>query len=199
LGGIAIFLGHSYRLPKYELSSRLPRRAVEPKRSEVEGPAVESYSIKYKWKRQPSVFHPERSRGICSSAGSSWKCFRGSGLGFEARRVDCQTSAQPGRAGASIPQHSPSAVGAAHFSPQPASVSFETFPVRACRTADPHRLRSGQALGFTRGSQLIFWRDAVGWQKQKLLGFAGAWFFPCLIYFLQGLQEHLPLLDKSLT
>jgi hypothetical protein len=53
----------------------------------------------------PSLCHPacpgvpwERSRGICSSAGLSWKCFfRGSGLGFEARRADRQTSAQPGQ------------------------------------------------------------------------------------------------------
>ena len=26
-------------------------------------------------KAHPSLCHPERSRGICSSAGSSWKCF----------------------------------------------------------------------------------------------------------------------------
>src|SRR5271156_7237972 len=43
-----------------ELSSR-------PERSEVEGPAVDSSSIKYKWKRPPFLCHPERSRGICSS------------------------------------------------------------------------------------------------------------------------------------
>ena len=27
------------------------------------------------WKRRPTLCHPERSRGICSSAGPSWKCF----------------------------------------------------------------------------------------------------------------------------
>ena len=27
------------------------------------------------WKRRPSLCHPERSRGICSSADHSWKCF----------------------------------------------------------------------------------------------------------------------------
>ncbi len=35
--------------------------------SEAEGSAVLSTSIKYKWKRLPSLCHPERSRGICSS------------------------------------------------------------------------------------------------------------------------------------
>src|SRR3984957_5717726 len=41
--GMTIFLGHSNPLPKHELSSR-------PERSEVEGPAVDSPSIKCKWK-----------------------------------------------------------------------------------------------------------------------------------------------------
>ena len=27
------------------------------------------------WKRTPPLCHPERSRGICSSADHSWKCF----------------------------------------------------------------------------------------------------------------------------
>jgi hypothetical protein len=27
------------------------------------------------WKRKPTLCHPERSRGICSSADPSWKCF----------------------------------------------------------------------------------------------------------------------------
>jgi hypothetical protein len=27
------------------------------------------------WKRRPPLCHPERSRGICSSADLSWKCF----------------------------------------------------------------------------------------------------------------------------
>src|SRR5580658_817282 len=58
---MTIFVRHSHPIPKYELSSR-------PERSEVEGPAVASSSIKYKWKRAPSTLcHPERSRGICSS------------------------------------------------------------------------------------------------------------------------------------
>jgi hypothetical protein len=54
------FLGHSHPVPKYELSSR-------PKRSEAEGPAVPLTSVGCTWKRHPSLCHPERSRGICSS------------------------------------------------------------------------------------------------------------------------------------
>src|ERR1700722_4947312 len=48
-------LGHSHPVPKYELSPR-------PERSVVEGPAVDSSTIKYKWKRLPPLCHPERTR-----------------------------------------------------------------------------------------------------------------------------------------
>jgi hypothetical protein len=49
------FLGHSYPVPKYELSSR-------PERSEVEGPAVLSTSIRSTLRHCPPLCHPERSR-----------------------------------------------------------------------------------------------------------------------------------------
>ena len=65
---MAIFLGHSHSVHKNELSSR-------PEPSEVEGPAVDPSSIRCTWKRRPALCHAERSRGICSSADLSWKCF----------------------------------------------------------------------------------------------------------------------------
>jgi hypothetical protein len=75
--------------------------------------------------------------------------FRGSGLGFEARRADRQTSAQPGRAGASIPQHCPSAVGAArfHLNRHPYSVA-KHFQDEPAELQILIRLRSGQTLHF---------------------------------------------------
>jgi hypothetical protein len=51
--------------------------------SVVEGPAVRSSSNHFPWKRCPSLCHPERSRGICSSADLPWKCFSRSGEGDE--------------------------------------------------------------------------------------------------------------------
>jgi hypothetical protein len=155
---MTIFPGHSPRYQKYELSSR-------PKRSEVDGPAVRSISIKRTWKRDPPLCHPERSRGICSSADLSWRCFsrersrepalsevegdllfsrlvlemffRGSGLGFEARRADCQTSAQPGRAGAQIGKIQERRRRGT-LSPQPELVFCrKNIPGRARKTAFP--------------------------------------------------------------
>ncbi len=71
---MTVSLGHSNPPPKNELSSR-------PKRSEVEGPAVDSSSTKCEWKRRPPLCHPERSRLICSSADHSWKCVFDSATG----------------------------------------------------------------------------------------------------------------------
>jgi hypothetical protein len=73
-------------------------------------------STKLNWERHPSLCHPERSRepalsevewGSAVLRAHPGNVFRGSGLGFEARRAcpelvegaDRQTSAQPGRAG----------------------------------------------------------------------------------------------------
>jgi hypothetical protein len=74
------------------------------------------------WKHRPTLCYPEPSRGICSSAGPSWKCVSRKRLGIEARRAcpelvegaDCQTSVSPVRQGwGSMPQPCPNAVGAA--------------------------------------------------------------------------------------
>jgi hypothetical protein len=35
------------------------------------------------WKLRPPLCHPERSRGICSSADLSWKCFSAERSGVE--------------------------------------------------------------------------------------------------------------------
>src|ERR1700674_5478452 len=48
-------------------ASTQEKLSSRPERSEVEGPAVDSFSIEYKWKHRPPLCHPERSRGICSS------------------------------------------------------------------------------------------------------------------------------------
>jgi hypothetical protein len=74
----------SYPIPS-PLSSR-------PERSGAEGPAVSFSQFPRKalknaavrqplsTKRNPLLCHPERSRGICSSADLSWKCFVGGTL-----------------------------------------------------------------------------------------------------------------------
>jgi hypothetical protein len=83
---------------------------------------------------------PSEAEGSAVLQAPPGNVFRGSDLGYEARRdcpelvegADRQTSAQPGRAGASIPQHCPpapacrpSAVGAAHFHLKPHQYSVE--------------------------------------------------------------------------
>ena len=93
------------------------------------------------------AFRPQTTREIKKSQPPRLgNVFRGSGRGFEARRAcpelvegaDRQTSAQPGRARGSIPQHCPSAVGAAHSHLKLHRYSVEKqFPGQACRTADP--------------------------------------------------------------
>jgi hypothetical protein len=42
------------------------------------------YSNRSPWKRRPPLCHPELSRGICSSAELSWKCFS-----TECTRISC--------------------------------------------------------------------------------------------------------------
>ena len=112
-------------------------------------------------KHRPPLCHPERSRGL-RSTGPSWKCFRGSGLRFEARRADRKPQPSSVRAGASIPQDWASAVGAARF--QPTSVLCrKTFPGRACRTADP-----STSLGMTKGSATLPCEIRCWWREQQV-------------------------------
>ena len=85
--GMAIFLGTRILYPNMNCH---PDRSVTnwracPERSRM---GTRSFiSNQSQRKHYPTLCHPERSRGICSSAGSSWKCFRGNGLGLEVRRV----------------------------------------------------------------------------------------------------------------
>jgi hypothetical protein len=68
-----------------------------------------------------------------------------------------------GRAGALIPQHCPSAVGAAHFHLNLHQYSAVTFPGRACRTADP-----SAALGMTKGR--VAFSLSVRWLVERTAG-----------------------------
>jgi hypothetical protein len=87
-----------------------------PERSEVEGPAVLSSNQRIQSEALPFPLSSRaQPRDLQFYRPVLEMFFEGGGLGSEARRADRQTSAQPGRAGASIPQHCPSAVGAAHF------------------------------------------------------------------------------------
>jgi hypothetical protein len=64
----------------------------------------------FPWNRYPTLCHPERSRGICSSTGLSWKCFRQGVtqcrglrfqplLGKELHRSQTDLSSRPERSG----------------------------------------------------------------------------------------------------
>jgi len=45
---------------------------LRPTQGDEETPQSSNSSL---WNRCPFLCHPERSRGICSSADLSWKCF----------------------------------------------------------------------------------------------------------------------------
>ena len=64
MGSLNLALNAALEALPLPLSSR-------PERSEVEGPAVGSSSIKNKWKRYPSLCHPKRSREPVETADPS--------------------------------------------------------------------------------------------------------------------------------
>jgi hypothetical protein len=112
-------------------------------------------------------------RGNCSSAGSFWKYFRGSGLGLEARRADRQTSAQPGRAGASDSPTLSERRRRGTLSPQPASVLCrKTFPGKVRRTADPHStsFRAGSRLRSRLSKGRVVFSFTIRWLVDRTAG-----------------------------
>jgi hypothetical protein len=65
------------------------------------------------WKRRPTLCHPERSRGICSSADLSWKCFRQSVAKWRDLLFLRRASNLTGRSACSRKTNSPAGVLAA--------------------------------------------------------------------------------------
>ena len=72
---------------------RLPHRSTQGPSPHPGDEKRHLFSNCSQWKRRPLLCHPERSRGICSFADPSWKCF--------SNRVPSPLSSRPKRCSAS--------------------------------------------------------------------------------------------------